>query len=119
MSGESDRTAFWIASGFIGTALVGAFIALSVMFGEDFFITALIMAGVAGTIVLRGPLGRAIARRIEAGPAAGADAELAAESAAEILELRTRMGELEERVDFAERLLAQTREAPRLEREGA
>jgi len=61
------------------------------------------------TRMLRSPLAEALARRIGgAGPSGGGrDAELA--------DLRARLAELEERVDFAERLLLQERQAGTLE----
>ncbi len=84
-------------------------------------ITMLLTVGVAGVLIFRGPLGRAIARRIEGTPAP--DPALAARVAelehrlAEMEQERSRVAELEERVDFAERLLARARpEAERLER---
>lgn len=60
--------------------------------------------------VLRGPLGRALADRL-AGRAGRGDEE---RLRGEVDELRHRLGEVEERLDFAERLLAKTREAERL-----
>jgi hypothetical protein len=66
---------------------------------------------VAGTIVLRGPLGRALARAIELGAAGGRPPEDEARVAqleqrvAELEAGQTRLAELEERVDFAERML--------------
>lgn len=72
--------------------------------------------GVGAVIVLRGPLGKALARRLE-GPAALLDA-----SAQQLEDLHLRMAELEsqvgrvheleERLDFAERLLAKGRADP-------
>lgn len=56
--------------------------------------------------VLRGPLGQALAHRLGGARDAGGQAEVA--------ELRSRVGELEERLDFAERVLLQEREAGRL-----
>jgi hypothetical protein len=64
----------------------------------------------ASIFVLRGPLGRALADRL-AGRAGRADEE---RLRGEVDELRHRLGEVEERLDFAERLLAKTREAERL-----
>jgi len=71
----------------------------------------------AAVLIFRGPLGKALARRIE-GPAA------ASLPPAEMDELRSRLDEveqqlgrvheLEERLDFTERLLAQQREQARL-----
>jgi hypothetical protein len=56
------------------------------------------------TRVFRGPLGDAIARRIGGGqPEPGARDH-------EITELQSRVAELEERVDFAERVLLQERQ---------
>ena len=69
--------------------------------------------GVVAVIVLRGPLGKALARRLEGPPA------LPDTSAQQLDDLHVRMAdlesqvgrlhELEERLDFAERLLAQGR----------
>lgn len=89
---------------------------LSLSFGMDLgeFLLVVLALLLAGAVLV--PLVRAIARRIEGRPS----------SAAELEELRTRLHEvelqaarvpeLEERLDFAERLLAQQqREAGRLE----
>lgn len=70
------------------------------------------------TVVLW-PLARALGRRLEGKPA---DGELRGEVArlqqrlGELDALQERVVELEERLDFTERLLAQTREPNRLER---
>lgn len=84
---------------------------------EQFLIT---VAGIVGTVVaLRGPIGRAIAARIE-GRRPPDD-----ETALELDDLRARvttleegqsqLTEVQERLDFAERLLAQERQdRPRL-----
>jgi hypothetical protein len=82
-------------------------------------IVTIALALIAGTtLILRGPLGKALASRLE-GRRAGPD-----DDAAEVAELRerlqeleqqqSRMHELEERLDFAERLLAQHHDQPRL-----
>lgn len=64
-------------------------------------------------LVLRGPLGKAIAKRIGGEvPVAGGPAELPEELYAELDDLRARLGELEERQDFSERLLARRDEPP-------
>lgn len=68
----------------------------------------------AGSFVLAGPIGKALAERIagRAGnPAPAADLEACI---AEVEQLRGRVIELEERADFAERMIALQREAPRL-----
>ena len=72
-------------------------------------ITTVLTVAVAGTIVLRGPLGRALARAIElgAGGQPQDDGRMAhlEQRVAELEAGQTRLAELEERVDFAERML--------------
>ena len=91
----------------ISVALLGAFISLSIVIGEDFAIPALITGGVVGAVVLKGPLGKALAHRITS--ASVGPAEVPPELLEEMDEMRHRMVELEERVDFTERLLAKAR----------
>ena len=64
------------------------------------------------TRVFRGPLGEAIARRIGGAPPAR-DAD-----PTDLAELRTRVSELEERLDFTERVLLQERQAGELRQGG-
>lgn len=62
----------------------------------------------AAAWVLRGPLGQALARQIAGDPEPqDVVAEVPEAIYAELDDLRVRVGELEERVDFSERLLAQ------------
>jgi hypothetical protein len=72
-------------------------------------ITIVITICVAGTIVLRGPLGKALARAIELGAGGHPqdDPKIAQleQRVAELEAAQGRLAELEERVDFAERLL--------------
>lgn len=85
---------------------------------ESILIALTIIAVLIGSIYILGPLVRAFARRIEGkGIAAGVQEELQRlrESAAEVDGLRDRIFEIEERLDFAERLLAHKPEAARLE----
>lgn len=85
------------------------------------------LEGIAAVVLLLGvglilaaliwPLIRALARRIEgAAPSAEMQAELDGlrERVRQLEEMPPRMAELEERVDFAERIVAKTREADRL-----
>lgn len=60
----------------------------------------------AGSVawIMRGPIGQAIARAIDGGGSEG-PAEIPTEVYAELDEMRMRLGELEERMDFSERLL--------------
>lgn len=79
-------------------------------------VMTVISLSVAAIVILRGPVGRALGRRIE-GTGAG-DAELA--QRVEELETRLlaaeqvegRLAEVEERLDFAERLLAKEKRTP-------
>ena len=69
--------------------------------------------------ILTGPIGVALAARIRGARAVG-DLALAAEvedlhgRLGEVEDLRGRLAEMEERLDFAERMLAQSREPDRL-----
>jgi hypothetical protein len=62
-------------------------------------------------VVFRGPLGRAIADRISGRARAEPETD---RLHAEVEDLRHRLTEVEERLDFAERMLAQSREAERI-----
>ena len=72
-----------------------------------FLFCALFVAG--GVFVLRGPLGRALAQRISGRSHEPGELVDVEERLADVDILRQRVGELEERVDFAERLLSQAR----------
>jgi hypothetical protein len=60
--------------------------------------------------IFTGPVARALADRLRGRPAVEPDPTLLAE----MDQLRGRLAEVEERLDFAERLLARTREADQL-----
>jgi ubiquinone biosynthesis protein UbiJ len=78
-----------------------------------FVTTALaIIAGV--TLILRGPVGKAIARRLEGQQLPEGQSPEIAGRLAQVDELSHRVAELEERLDFAERLLARGREPHQL-----
>lgn len=109
---ERDESVNAIATGVAVTAaaLAVGFSVVAVNLGLGFAIPVGIVALVAAAVIARGPLGKALARRLEGGSAQGdPDATMHA-----LEEMRGRMAELEERVDFAERLLAQSREPDRL-----
>ena len=83
------------------------------MSGPEVLIPMTFFLSGAAVFILRGPLGKAIADAISAhsrpetpGPAAGRVEQLEAE----LDEVKRRLAELEERQDFAERLLAQQRQ---------
>lgn len=74
--------------------------------------TGMMLVGVV--LILRGPVGRALARRIDgtAGQSEGlspVEAEELRHRVAELEQQQVRLLELEERLDFAERLLANPR----------
>jgi ubiquinone biosynthesis protein UbiJ len=75
-------------------------------------ITLSLIAGV--TFILRGPVGKAIARRLEGQQQSQVDSPEIAGRLAQVDELSHRVAELEERLDFAERLLARSREPHQL-----
>jgi hypothetical protein len=86
-------------------------------------LAAMVLFVVSVALVLKGPLGRALAKRIEGSRAADHDTAQRleeVEARLQTLELtQERMLELEERLDFAERLLAREMDTPRLGRTGA
>jgi hypothetical protein len=76
--------------------------------------------GAAAVGVLFGPIGSALARRLagrsEPGDAHAEIEEVRARVMDEVDDLRNRLAEVEERLDFAERLLAHGRQADQLSR---
>ena len=95
----------------VAIAVVVSFAVVAVRIGEDFAIPVGIVSAIAAAVVLRGPVGKALAKRL-AGEADGQNEALLQE----LEDVRQRMGELEERLDFAERVLAQGQDAARLAR---
>ena len=86
---------------------------------EDMAAVALLLGVGLILATLVWPLIKAIARRIEGGaPGAEVQAELEGlrERVRQLEEMQPRMLELEERVDFTERIVAKGREPDRLER---
>ena len=78
--------------------------------GMTFFIS------LASVLILRGPLGKALAERLS-GRAAEPDSAVTAEIerlSSQVDDLRLRLGETEERLDFAERMLAKQKQQPAL-----
>lgn len=76
------------------------------------FAVSIVFLSVAAMFVLRGPLGRALAERI-----AGRHQDQLAEDETLRLDLdhtKHRLAEVEERLDFAERLLTKQRDAERV-----
>ncbi len=109
MSGRIENRYLVVAT-ILGLAAIAAFTAMAMTMGEDFAIPGLIAVGVIGAVVFKGPVGKGLARRIENGAAAEPSPELMAE----MDEVRGRMMELEERLDFTERMLNKAREPERV-----
>jgi hypothetical protein len=101
---------------FTAAVAVVAYTVAAVGLGVAFAIPVGVIGLIASAVVLRGPLGKALARRLEGsvGPDPAALEEATTPLVAHIDELRGRMAELEERVDFAERLLTRQRDAERI-----
>jgi hypothetical protein len=76
--------------------------------GQDVVIAVALTVGLVK--IFKGPLGAAIADRVRGTPEPAGDPALAVE----VDQLRGRLAEVEERLDFAERLLAQARETDQL-----
>jgi len=76
--------------------------------GQDVVVS--VVLAIAMVKIFRGPIGAAIAERIRGRPLPAEDAQIAGD----VEHLRDRLAEVEERLDFAERLLAQAREADQL-----
>ena len=93
----------------LAIAGIVGFVLISVTVGVPFAVPVGIVGAISAAIILRGPLGKAIARRLEGGQAPAGD-----EVYAELDDLRHRMVELEERLDFTERLLTQARDGGRV-----
>lgn len=79
------------------------------------FVTMIVIAALAVATIIFLPIVRALARRLEGkgsgDPALRAEVEQLHSRLSEMDLLHTRLAELEERVDFTERLLAQSHEA--------
>jgi hypothetical protein len=105
-----DREVIPYIVGFGGVAVVGMFFMLAIVTSKIGPAAIPIWFAALGSSawILRGPLGKALASRIS-GEAAAADMlpEVPEAVYAELDDLRVRVGELEERIDFSERLLAQ------------
>jgi hypothetical protein len=109
MSGfESDhRTDLPRALGAMGLGAVVGYVVLAAKLGVAFAIPVGVIGLVAVSIALRGPLGQALLGRYSAAPS-----DDSAHLLAEVEELRGRVQELEERADFADRLLTQQARRP-------
>jgi hypothetical protein len=78
---------------------------------EDILALLLIFGGGTLVAISFSPVGRAFAERIRGGHSSSEPDPVVLE---ELDRIRTELGELQERVDFTERLLAKTREQERI-----
>jgi flagellar biosynthesis/type III secretory pathway M-ring protein FliF/YscJ len=87
---------------------------------DSFFPWLMVLAALTAATIILWPIMRALGRRMEhkgePDPALRAEIEQLHHHLAEIEPMHARIAELEERLDFAERLLAQTKESERLQR---
>ena len=97
----------------VAIAVAVSFAVVAVRLGEGFAIPVGIIGSVAFAVVLRGPVGQALARRLGGDTAPPTD-----ELLQQLEEVRHQMGELEERLDFTERVLARTQDSARLVQPG-
>jgi hypothetical protein len=92
---------------------------LVLLTGGPPLVIMIVVAALAASVIILWPIVRAFARRLEGkggDPALRAEVEQLHARLGEVDTLQTRIVDLEERLDFAERLLAQNREPDRLQR---
>ncbi len=77
-------------------------------------VPATLFISVAAAVILRGPLGKALGERIAGHKLDGAPSVETEALHADVDELRGRLAEVEERLDFTERMLAQQKNATRI-----
>jgi hypothetical protein len=65
---------------------------------------------VAAIVIMRGPFGRALAERLSGRARPGAEDQDVRELKSEVDELRTQLADVQERLDYAERVLARREE---------
>lgn len=100
----SDRnTGAWVFLVMAMVVGVAGFIVGTAIIGKDFAFPAMIVASLLVVFGLRSPLGKALAEGLRSSPEALPDEA----TLAELDELRAHVLELEERMNFAERLLSQ------------
>lgn len=79
-----------------------------------------LFVSIAAVFIMRGPFGRAMAERISGRARTGTEDQDVRELKGEVEELRTQLSEVQERLDFAERILArQDERAGMLPKRGA
>ncbi|NIN09936.1 MAG: hypothetical protein GTN62_00835 [Gemmatimonadales bacterium] len=79
-----------------------------------FLVPITLFLTIGAVVILRGPLGKALGERLAGHRASLEDAAESEALRAEVDELRYRVSELEERLDFTERVLAQHKQPGQL-----
>ncbi len=105
MDESRHATAITISAAWIAMVGIAAYAVMAIRLGPGFAIPVGIIGALASAAILAGPIGKALAQRmgLRNPPAPN---EVPDQVLGELDELRIRMQELEERVDFSERLLA-------------
>jgi hypothetical protein len=91
--------------GFVLSVVVAGYVILAAKLGVAFAIPVGVVGFGCSVAIFKGPLGQALISGLGGG--AQQSDETTGQLLAEVDEIRGRMSELEERVDFSERLLAQ------------
>lgn len=81
---------------------------------NEYIVPVVMFISVAAVFIMRGPFGKALAERMAARPLHSGDRQDTERVSAEMEEMRLRLTELENRMDFAERMLAKGRDADRV-----
>ncbi len=81
---------------------------------SPFIVPVALFFTIGAVAILRGPIGKALADRLAGRVPAGVQSAETDALQGEVEELRYRVTDLEERLDFAERVLAQRREPDQL-----
>jgi hypothetical protein len=105
MDDSKSTSAFTIPLGVIGSVAIVSYAFLAINLGVAFAIPVGVIGALASAAIMAGPVGKAIAQRLGLRSAPPPN-ELSEQALDELDQLRARVAELEERVDFSERLLA-------------
>ena len=88
------------------------------MSGLEPLIPISLFISVAAVFILRGPFGKALADRLGGRSSAGEDHNRTELLEQQLEEVQYRLHDLEERLDFAERVVVRGRDIPQIEGEG-
>ncbi len=83
-----------------------------------FLVPITLFISIAAVVIFRGPLGKGLGERLAGGKPRDSTLQETEALHAEIDELRYRMAEMEERLDFAERMLVKQPGPPLLQEDG-